>query len=99
MKEDAEEIVMEFNNVAASIFASFFEQFSNSARKLDRGTDENVFQMQIAKYVSMIRSRLEQQAQKYFTNYSGTKLKELQSAISARIAYYLQEFRSKCYSL
>lgn len=96
MNENAEKTVIEFSNTAAKICSNLFKQFLSSSQKLNRKTDENVFQMQVAKYFEVLKSDLEQEAKRSFANYCGLKPRELQISISAKINYYLQQFHAKC---
>jgi len=99
MNEDAEKTVVEFTDTAAKIYSIVFEQFLSSVRKLNRRRDENVFQLQVAKYSEAFKSDLEREAKKSLANYSGMKPRELRLSISEKIRYCLQQFQGKCNAL
>jgi len=99
MKEDFEKVIVEFNNTAAKIYSILFRQFSKSIRGLNRNEEENVFNMQAAKFADSLKYQLEEQVKKVLEVSDAEIHDQLQSACSARIHFYLQEFQIKCKAL
>ncbi|HEV8504789.1 MAG TPA: hypothetical protein VGQ53_05300, partial [Chitinophagaceae bacterium] len=68
----------------------------NSVRNISRKDDENVFKLQVGKHLTELKHRLERQAWQFLENYSGKQRVELESSISRKVGYYLNEFRQRC---
>jgi len=96
MKEDFEKLIVDFNNSAAKIYSILFRQFSKSIRNLNRMEEENVFNMQAAKFTDNLKFQLEQQVKKILDTADAEIYDQLQLALSTRINFYLTEFQIKC---
>jgi len=68
-----EHLLADFAIKAQNLFMSTYEQFRLSVKKLDRQTDENVFQLQLGKYVATLRSQLENIAFELLAENKGIK--------------------------
>ena len=93
------ETIVEFNNHAAGFYAYLFDQLSASVQKLDRKKEENVFKLQVSKYIEELKRQLDQQAQGLLDTQDSTIRKQLESVLPRIVNYYLQEFMLKCNSL
>jgi hypothetical protein len=99
MKEDFERVIIEFNNSAAKIYSILFKQFSKSIHNFNRSEEENVFNMQVAKFVDNLKYQLEEQVKKILETADTEIYDQSQLALSARISFYLREFQIKCRAL
>lgn len=96
MEKDAESIIADFNNIAARIYLATFDQFSDSSWKIKRNKDENVFKLQTAKYISMLKQRLEEQVEETLKACHSANVREqIKFQLSIQVNYYLQEFKHK----
>jgi menaquinone-dependent protoporphyrinogen IX oxidase len=99
MKEDFERVIVEFNNSAAKIYSILFKQFLKSIHNFNRSEEENVFNMQVAKFADSLKYQLEEQVKKILETADTEIYDQLQLALSARISFYLREFQIKCRAL
>lgn len=100
MEKDVRSIVVEFNNVAAKIYSTTFNEFADSVRNINRRRDENVFKLQSAKYADTLKHLLEKEVKKILAaNDSRGFLKQLNYELPMRIHYYLQEFKHRSNSM
>lgn len=73
-----------------------YENFRSSTTKLDRLRDENVFQMQLGKYLNSLRSQLGNIAQELLNKYKLIKDPvECNKFLREKIDIYLREFQQK----
>ena len=93
------QILIEFNDKAKKIFFSLYDKFKESAKKLDRTKDNNVFQQQEGKYLSTLRFQLESTAQECLNKTRSPDKSELNKKLTNEITMYLNEFRQKTRSL
>ena len=99
MNEFPQEIV-DFDNKAKKIFFSLYENFSQSAKQLDRRKDDNVFQQQQSKYLNTLKTQLENLAQESLNkNISLKNINLLNKKLRDEINAYLNEFMQKSRSL
>lgn len=95
MGKDAGMIMAEFNNAATRIYYAITDQFT-CAFFIDRPLDENIFHLQSGRYAYMLKCRLEELATKILKTYPfGTCHDQLGYALSAKVNYYVQQFRIK----
>ena len=99
MKDDIQTMMVKFNNAAAKIYSILFKQFSESVHDIDRSEEENVFKMQAAKFIQLLKYRLDDQAKKILETSPAEIHDALQTVVSTRIDFYLQEFQLKCKAL
>jgi hypothetical protein len=99
VKTDSKEIIILFNNTAAKIYLNLFKQFSESIGSINRYEEENVFRMQMAKFIDTLKYRLEDQVKKILEVSDPQIHNQLQAALSEKVNYYLQEFQLKCNAL
>lgn len=88
--------ILKFDRKAVIIYATLFEEFAASVRNINRKLDENVFRMQTAKFADTLKFRLSEQAKKMLDRSDAPTYLELQASLSAKISYYLQQFKMKC---
>ena len=96
MKQDIDQVIMDFDRRASKIYADLFEQFLRTTKEIEREGDENVFRMQVGKYLKDLKNSLDQQVKKSSESYGGNAPKQLQGSLSTRVNYYLQQFQHKC---
>ena len=99
MKEDIEKATVEFDNKASKIYSEVFAEFYNSVSKIRRDKEENVFKMQVSKYTQTLKDKLEGGVKSLLNNCHPQIHNSLETVLSAKINYYLQEFWQKCNSL
>jgi hypothetical protein len=100
MEKNVEMIILEFNNVAARIYSGTLSQFSDSIRNINRNRDENVFKLQLGKYMYMLKNHLEEKVKKTLeANRSFKDSERLKLSLSSQVNYYLEEFRKRSNTL
>jgi hypothetical protein len=93
-------VIVEFNTKASAIFFSHFESFKDTVQKLDRKKDDNVFQLQQAKYMQTLKNQLDYLAQALLNKYNSMRSANLLNRkLKDEIDQYLNEFRQKSRSL
>jgi hypothetical protein len=93
-------VIVEFNTKSSTIFFSHYEKFKATVEKLDRKKDDNVFQLQQAKYLQTLKSQLEYLAQDLLNKYGSMRSANLlNKKFTDEINQYLNEFRQKSRSL
>jgi hypothetical protein len=95
MKQDIEAMIVEFNNGAASIYSNMLRQFLNSVHNISRSKDENVFKMQAAKYAYALKLQLSELVKKTSEGSESDLNEKVQPLLSARVNYYMQQFKLK----
>lgn len=91
-----EQISVEFTIKAQNLFISTYERFRLSVKKLDRQRDENVFQLQLGKYVVTLRSHLESIAYDLLAKNKEIKHSDrFNRVLRNQVNIYLIEFRQK----
>jgi hypothetical protein len=98
-EEDVERAVVEFDNNAAKIYSEVFAKFNSSIGKIRRDNEENVFKMQLSKYTYTLRNELDKEVRNLLNSSHPKIHKNLETVLSSKIEYYLQEFRRKCNAL
>ncbi|HEX6846230.1 MAG TPA: hypothetical protein VF144_04600 [Chitinophagaceae bacterium] len=97
---DISQILVDFNEKAKKIFFSLYDHFSQSARKLDRTKDNNVFQQQEAKYIATLKHQLELLALDLIGKNKATiNSRQLSKKLTDTVEHYLNEFKQKTRSL
>ena len=100
MESGFEQLSVDFTAKAQMLFISTYEKFRLSTKKLDRLNDENVFQLQLGKYLNTLRSELESIAHELLMRNKGIKdISHCNKFLRDKIAVYLIEFRQKARSL
>jgi len=93
-------VINEFNTKASPIFLSHYKEFLTTVEKLEREKDDNVFQLQQAKYVQTLKNQLEYLAQSILNKHQSMRgVNLLNKKITEEITQYLNEFRQKSRSL
>lgn len=96
MRKDIRTIYAEFNNLSMKIFFSLLNEFRNETTKIERVSNENVFQLLRSKYSCTLQERLERGA---FALIDKCDSKEdqgrLRIGFSEKIKYFLREFVRK----
>jgi hypothetical protein len=87
----------EFNKEASQIFFSVFNEFRNEADKIVRDGYENVYQIARAKYLNILKYRLDLIAGSFIDQSSTSKETQghLRNSFSENIKYFLKEFERK----
>ncbi len=100
MNKEYEQFSLEFTTKAQKLFIFTFEQFRDSTKKLNRQKDENVFQLQVGKFVATLKQQLENIAIEIMKKNSSLKNSSLCNKIlTDHIKNYLNEFRRKSRAL
>lgn len=94
MKKLVEQYAVLFNNRARAILLHLQEEFGQVIKPLDRQWDENVFQLQKARYYNRLQQQL-RIVENEMVNDSrdGSTRIFLQQALNELVEYYLREFR------
>ena len=96
MDRDFEQLSVDFESKAQNLFMSTYEKFSLSVKKIDRQKDENVFQLQLGKYVATLRSQLENVAYELLMKNKRIKNSDrVNRVLKNNINVYLIELRQK----
>src|SRR4030095_5106025 len=96
MDKAFEQLSNDFSVKAQHLFMSTYEKFRLSAKRLDRQRDENVFQLQLGKYLTMLKSQLESLAHELLTrNKTINNTDHCNKVLRDNINIYLKEFRQK----
>ncbi|HEX7845560.1 MAG TPA: hypothetical protein VF476_07120 [Chitinophagaceae bacterium] len=89
-------IIIRFDDTASQIYSDVFHQFQEFMNNTDRSVNENIYKMQEAKAIFSLKNRLEQlTAELLEKNKDYPLYTQLHASFSARVDYYLQEFRRK----
>lgn len=100
MNKEYEQLSLEFTTKAQKLFIFTFEQFRNSTKTLNRQKDENVFQLQVGKFVATLKHELENIATELMKKNSALRNARLVNKIlTDHIESYLNEFRRKSRSV
>ena len=96
MDRGVEQLSVDFTTKAQKSFISNYERFRLSTKKLDRQNDENVFQLQLGKYLTSLRWELENTAFELLTRNKAIKnIGHCNKLLRDMIAMYLREFHQK----
>ncbi|KIC94866.1 hypothetical protein [Flavihumibacter solisilvae] len=83
----------EFNEQAMRIFFPLLREFRNEAKAIERNGSENIFQLLRARYVNVLKQRLERSAGSLLDQCKTAQSQGLlRNGFSERISYYLKEF-------
>ena len=100
MEKEIALVVTNFRNVASKIYEMIFNDFRRSIAKLDRQTDENVFQQLQARYVNELEKHLDQEAKKIVEENSGhAAASTMHRELAAHISYLISSFLLKAKSM
>ncbi|MCD2422094.1 hypothetical protein LQ567_04925 [Niabella pedocola] len=72
-----------------------YHNFKEQTARLDRQTDENVFQQLRGRYERQLQQQLSGEAKELMYAYKRNDILHLQHLLTESIAYYLSEFRTK----
>lgn len=96
MDRELEQLSVDFTIKAQRLFMSTYEKFQLSTKGLDRRKDENVFQLQLGKYLNTLKSQLETIAHEILTRNRAIKnLDHCNKVFKDNMDIYLREFRQK----
>lgn len=91
-----EQLSVDFSTKAQKLFTSTYERFRLSTKKLDRQKDENVFQLQLGKYLNTLKSELDSMASELLNRNASIKnIDYCNKVLKDNISNYLREFRQK----
>ncbi len=91
-----EQLSVDFSTKAQKLFTSTYERFRLSTKKLDRQKDENVFQLQLGKYLNTLKSELDSLASELLNRNASIKnIDYCNKVLKDNISNYLREFRQK----
>jgi len=96
---DISQILIDFNEKAKKIFFSLYDQFGQTARRLDRTKDNNVFQQQEGKYLATLKHQLELLALEMMKRNKTTNMSQLNKKLTDTVSQFLNEFKQKSKSL
>src|ERR1043165_9921223 len=97
---DTSQILVDFNGKANKIFFSLSDQFRQTARRLDRTKDNNVFEQQEAKYIATLKHQLESLALELINkNKTTANINQLNKKLTDTVSEFLNEFKQKSRSL
>ena len=100
MDRGFEQISVDFTTTAQKLFISSYEKFRLAVKDLDRQKDENVFQLQLGKYLNTLRTQLESVADELLARNKTIKdISHFNKFLRDKIAIYLNEFQQKARSL
>ena len=96
MDRGFEQLTVDFSTKAQRLFTSTYEKFRLSTKGLDRQKDENVFQLQLGKYMDTLRSELESVAYELLVRNNKIKnIEHCNKILKDNINIYLREFWQK----
>ena len=96
MDQDIRIIFSDFNGEASRIVFTLFSEFREEADKIERVSNENVFHMLKAKYISTLKHRLEHRASLLIEQCNTADSQgRLRIGFAGQISYYLKEFMMK----
>jgi hypothetical protein len=100
MDRGFEQISLDFTVHAQQLFMSTYEKFRMCTKKLDRQRDENVFQLQVEKFMVTLKIQLESIAHDLLMKNKGVRnIDNCNKFLRDRIMIYLKEFVQKTRSL
>jgi len=100
MDRGFEQLSVDFTVQAQKIFTSTYEKFRLSTKRLDRQWDENVFQMQVEKFMATLKFQLESIAHDLLMkNKAVINIDHCNKLLRDKITIYLKEFMQKTRSL
>lgn len=100
MDRGLDQLSVDFTVQAQKLFTTAYERFRLTTKRLDRQRDENVFQLQVEKFLATLKFQLENTAHELLmknkalinTNHCNKLLRDM-------ITIYLKEFIQKTRSL
>ena len=96
MGKDIRTYYAEFNDESMRIFFSLFNEFRNETGNINRGNNENVFQMLRAKYIAVLKQRLGRSAETLIQQCDSAESQgRLRIGFSEKINYLSAEFLRK----
>jgi hypothetical protein len=90
--EDIDKIIVDFNDSARKVMASFLEKFMTNADLLSRRNDENVFQQLQARYADSLKAQLNSLAKSYLYKFRSVDMQQLNNRLISSIEIYIHEF-------
>ena len=90
--EDIDKIIVDFNDSARKVMASFLEKFMTNADLLSRRSDENVFQQLQARYADSLKAQLNSLAKSYLYQFRSVDMQQLNNRLINSIEIYIHEF-------
>ena len=95
MDRGPELVISEFTIKAQKLFMFAYGKFRLSTKKLDRQNDDNVFQLQLGKYLNTLKSELEGVASELLRSNPTENIDHCNKLLKDKIDIYLREFRQK----
>jgi hypothetical protein len=96
MDREYEQLSVDFTTKAQALFALTYDKFRLSTKNLDRRRDENVFQLQVSKFLATLKTQLENIAHESLQRYPSLKdTDHCNKILGENINIYLTEFRQK----
>jgi hypothetical protein len=90
--ENIDKIIVDFNDSARKVMASFLEKFRTNANALSRRNDENVFQQLQARYADSLKAELNSLAKSYIYRFKPADMQQLNNRLINSIELYIHEF-------
>jgi len=99
MENDIGMLISKYRDLSSKISEMIYDDFKKNVERLDRQTDENVFQLLQARYINELEKQLHQEVEKIVaknnTNINVTLLRyELGNQASYILSEYLQKAKS-----
>ena len=96
MDPEYEQLSVDFTSKAQRLFTLTYNKFRSTTRSLDRQRDENVFQLQVGKFLATLKIQLENIASELLNKYDVSKnTGHWNKLLNDQINIYLNEFRQK----
>lgn len=90
--EDIDKMIVDFNNSARKVMASFLEKFMINSNTLNHRNDENVFQQLQARYADSLKAELNSLAKSYIHKSRSADMQQLNNRLINSIELYIHEF-------
>ena len=85
-----------FHEEANKMYFSLLHEFKRNIDLIDRNRNENVFQLQKGKYISMLKKNLEGIAMQIINQYKEVEFPDrIRRELTEGINYYIKEFSRK----
>ncbi|MGJ7032324.1 hypothetical protein [Niabella hirudinis] len=99
MEQESVLIIKAFQKTTFRLFEDHYRNFKEQAGKLDRQTDENVFQQLRGRYERQLQYQLGLEAKDLMRAYKRNDILQLQQSLTEHIAYCLVEFKRRASAL
>jgi len=99
MENDIGLIITEYRDLSSKISEMIYDDFKRKVKRLNRRTDENVYQLLQARYINELEKQLHQEVEKMVEkNNKNVNLTSLRHELATQASYILSEFLLKAKS-